>query len=152
MRRFRHRVLRPPRVIISVTLPLPLELPAAHVMAGPAVRMPVVPRTARARRVRRERTWILDAEIELPEPDPERLLAESEGYLVDLLHGGELGVVAEVEMGDAGRVSALLVAGGWFGRRRFRVEADAIELLLPADRRIVVHESGVRPLDGNGPA
>lgn len=148
----RQRVLRPTRVIISVTLPLPLELPAAPVMAGPAVRMPVVTRAARARRVNRKRTWVLDIEIEVPELEPERLLGECEEYLVDLLHGSELGVVVEVETDDAGDVSGLLVEGGWFGRRRFRVEADAIEVLLPADRRLVVRESGVRPLDGNGSA
>jgi hypothetical protein len=152
LRPFRHRVFRPARVIISVTLPLPLGEPAAHLTAGRAVRMVVAPRRFGARRLRRAeeggRAWVLDVEIEMPEPDPEQLLAESEGYLVDSVGGRELGVVKEVQTHRrGGPVTALLVAGGWFGRRRFRVDADAVDALLPADRRIVVRESGVRPLD-----
>jgi hypothetical protein len=140
-------------VIISVTLPLPLELPAARTTAGSAVQMSVSPRSVSARRVRRERTWVLDVEIELPELDPERLLADSEGYLVDRVDGCKLGVVDEVETVEgSGQVVALVVTGDWLGRRRFRVDAGAIDALLPADRRIVVHESGVRPLGGSGSA
>jgi hypothetical protein len=151
LRRLPNRVLRPPRVIIRVTLPLPFELPAEPVSSGPAVRMPVAPAAAVARRDRAKGAWVLDVELDLPRLDPEHLLAESEGYLVDRLDGGELGVVNGLETDEGtGRVSALLVAGGWFGRRRFRVDADAIDLLLPADRRVVVRETGVRRLDGDG--
>jgi hypothetical protein len=153
LRRLPNRVLRSSRVIIRVTLPLAFELPAEPVSAGPTVRMPVAPAAAVARRERAKGAWVVDVELEVPRLDPEHLLAESEGYLVDRLDGGELGVVDGLETDEGtGRVSALLVAGGWFGRRRFRVEADAIDLLLPVDRRMVVRDPCVKQLDGDASA
>jgi hypothetical protein len=76
--------------------------------------------------------------------DPERVLAECEDFLVEGSDGRQIGVVDRVERsGPAGGASALLVAAGWFGRHRFRVEAQAIEALLPAERRVIVDESRV---------
>jgi hypothetical protein len=46
-------------------------------------------------------------------------------------------VVEAIETVPDGAVSALVVAGGWFGRRRLRVPVEAIETILPAERRIV---------------
>jgi hypothetical protein len=85
---------------------------------------------------------VLELEFELPTDDPEQLLAECEDFLVDGSNGERIGVVDRVEReGEAGRVSGLLAAGGWFGRRHLRVERKAIEQIIPAERRIIVREA-----------
>jgi hypothetical protein len=85
--------------------------------------------------------------VVVPAIDPERVLAECEYFLVDGSDGRRIGVVDHVERsGPAGAASALLVAAGWFGRHQFRVEAQAIEALLPAERRVIVDESRVHPV------
>lgn len=112
----------------------------------------------RALRLRRElpssasgRTWLLELEVEVPEIDPERLLTECEGFLVDGSGGGEIGVVDRVEISrSTGVASALLVSAGWFGRRRLRVDADAIEALIPAERRVIVDETRVTSVGNHG--
>jgi hypothetical protein len=139
--------LRPKRVIVTVTLPLLLETPAP----GPTVVMAVPPRTIRIRRRRpapdRGRAWVVDVEVDLPEQDPEQLLAGCEGYLVDTTEGQGLGVVDEVELrGPQGSASALIVVRDWLGRHRLRVECDAVEVLLPAEQRVIVDASAVAPL------
>jgi hypothetical protein len=40
----------------------------------------------------------------------------------------------------------LVVSAGWFGRRRLRGEAQAVEALVPEERRVIVDESRVHPL------
>jgi len=99
---------------------------------------------AKARKLRVCRDGLSGVELEVDGRvvDLERLLAECEGYLVDGPEGEEIGVVEDVELdGPGGTVSALIVAGGWFGRRRVLVEATAIEALVPAERRIVVRRA-----------
>jgi hypothetical protein len=128
-------------MIVSLTLPLPrAELVASN--ADPELR---VTASARALRVRRRlpsagtREWLLDLEVELPDIDPEDLLARCDGFLVDGRDGSEIGIVEEVETsGPASRVSALIVSSGWFGRRRYRLDADDVAAVIPAERRIVI--------------
>jgi hypothetical protein len=110
--------------------------------------MPVKPLSPRVRQPlpsRGERpAWLLEVDLAAAAVDPERLLAECAGFLVDDTAGRALGVVEGVEMDGRGIVSALVVASGWFGRRTLRVPVDAIDSLLPRERRVVVRESGVR--------
>ena len=97
------------------------------------------------------RVWLLEVEVEVPAIDPELLLAQCEDFLVDGSDGRQIGVVDRVERsGIAGVASALLVAVGWFGRRRLRVDAHAIEALVPEERRLIVDESRVYPVDRDG--
>jgi hypothetical protein len=125
-------------VIVSLSLPLPREPSDARAGDGPSLRMAVEPRTLRIRPSPAERGWQLDLEVDVPIPDPEQLLANSEDFHVDRTDGRELGVVERVEIRADGVVSALLVSQGWLGRRRLRIETEAIEAILPAQRRIVV--------------
>lgn len=80
----------------------------------------------------------------MPAFDPERLLLECEGFLVDTSDGREIGVVDAVETaGEPPVATTLLIAAGWFGRRQLRVSAMAVEALLPDERRVIVDESSV---------
>jgi hypothetical protein len=125
---------------------------------GPSVRRSAQPRRLRLRRSlpssAGERQWFLELEVELPQLDPEWLLSECEEFLVDGRDGRQIGVVERVESSRAtGRAEALLVSGGWLGRRRVRVDADAVEELIPDERRLIVDESRVQPVGGErGPA
>jgi sporulation protein YlmC with PRC-barrel domain len=127
-------------MILHDTLPLVLAQPHPDATAKPALRARAVAGSVRLRReASTTRTWLLELELVLPEIDPEQILLESHGFLVDGTDGTEIGVVDDVETdGPEGVVSALTVACGWLGRRRVRVDADAIEALVPAERRIVV--------------
>jgi hypothetical protein len=114
----------------------------------PSVRVSARPRLLRLRRELAsqsgERVWLLELEVEIPAIDPERLLAACEDFLVEGEDGRRLGVVERVEKSVAtGEASALLVSGGWFGRRRLRIEASAVHALVPAERRVIVDESRV---------
>jgi hypothetical protein len=112
----------------------------------------------RALRLRRElpssasgRAWLLEVEVEVPAIDPERVLAECEDFVVDGRDGRQIGVIDRVERSEAaGGALALLVSAGWFGRRRLRVDAQAIEVLMPEERRMIVDESRVHPVGGHG--
>jgi hypothetical protein len=131
--------------------------PLATIEPDPPARTPALVVSGRARSVhiRRElpwsgggRTWMLEVEIEVPDTDPERLLAESEGFLVEGKDGEPIGVVEVVERdGPFGAVSALVVSAGWFGRKRLRVDADSIDALAPLERRIIVAPGASEPLD-----
>jgi hypothetical protein len=143
--------LQPKRVIVTVTVTLPLPLSLEPPAPGPTVLLAVPPRTIRIRRRRRAsdrgRAWVVDVEVDLPEQDPEQLLAGCEGYLVDTTEGQALGVVDEVELrGPEGSASALIVVHDWLGRHRLRVDCDAVEVLLPTEQRVIVDASGVAPL------
>lgn len=124
-------------MIVSLRLPLPLEPSNSRSGDGPSLRMTATPQTLRVRPAA-ERTWHLDLEIDVAVPDPEQLLADSEDFQVEGTDGRELGVVERAEIGADGVVSALLVSQGWLGRRRVRIETEAIEAILPAQRLIVV--------------
>ena len=124
-----------------MTLPLPLAEPGEEPRDGPRLRIDPVRRTVRIRRrlpAEDARPWLLEVDIEVPIPDPEAVLAASVGFLVDTAEGRELGVVDEVETSPDGAVSALVVAGGWFGRHRSHIPVVDIEAIVPADRHIVV--------------
>jgi hypothetical protein len=142
-------------MVLHETLPLALAQPAAPSSEGPTVRLTARPRALRLRRELPSsasgRTWLLELEVEVPEIDPERLLSECEGFLVDGSGGGEIGVVDRVERSrSTGVALALLVSAGWFGRRRLRVDADAIEALIPAERRVIVDETRVTSVGHHG--
>jgi hypothetical protein len=124
-------------VIISLSLPLPLERPGARGDDGPSLGLTASPCTLRIRQSA-ARTWLLDLEIDVPVPDLEQLLVDSEDFHVEGTDGREVGVVERVEIGADGVVSALLVSQGWLGRDRVRIETEAIEAILPTQRQIVV--------------
>jgi hypothetical protein len=137
-------------VILHPTFPLALGHPGTPSHEGPSVRLWARPRMLRIQRDSSAsaggRAWRLAIEVELPVVDPERLLLECEGYLVDGRDGRQIGVVDRVEASE-GIASTLIVSAGWFGRRRLRVDARAVEALVPGQRRVIVDESGVVPLD-----
>jgi hypothetical protein len=144
-------------MLIHETLPLAVVLPTAPASAWPAVRLSARPRVLRLRRELPQaasgRRWLLEVEIEVPAIDPERLLAQCEDFLVDGTDGRQIGVVDRVERSSAeGFASALLVSAGWLGRRLLRVDAHAIEALLPEERRLIVDPSGAHPVDRDGRA
>jgi hypothetical protein len=142
-------------MVLYETLPLALAQPAASSHEGPIVRLSGRPRALRLRRELPSsasgRAWLLEVEVEVPAIDPERVLAECEDFLVDGRDGRQIGVVDRVERsGAAGAASALLVSAGWFGRRRLRVDAQAVEALVPEERRVIVDESRVHPVGRDG--
>ena len=92
------------------------------------------------------RSWWLDVAILVPLVDPEQVLRECEGFLVDSTDGRPIGVVDYVETDEGtGDVSGLEVAGGWFGRQRLHVSVDDIDLVVPATERIIVRVSSEAP-------
>ena len=141
-------------MVLHETLQLALARPTASSSEGPVVRL-----SGRLRdlRLRRElplsasgRAWLLEVEVEVPAIAPERVLAECEDFLVDGTDGRQIGVVDRVERSAAGGASALVVSAGWFGRRRLRVDAQAVEALVPEERRVIVDESRVHPVGRDG--
>jgi hypothetical protein len=97
------------------------------------------------------RAWLLEVEVEVPAIDPELLLAQCEDFLVDGTDGRQIGVVERVERSGAeGLASALLVSAGWFGRRRLLVDVEAVEALVPDERRVIVDPSRLRPIGRDG--
>jgi hypothetical protein len=74
----------------------------------------------------------------------EAYLRSAHGFLVDTTHGRELGVVDDVVTEQqTGRVVAIQVCGGWFGRRRRTIQVGDVEGVFPSARRLVVAESAV---------
>ena len=90
------------------------------------------------------RAWFVDVELRAPGVDPEELLAACDGFLVDDASGRRIGVVERVETDAGGVATALIVAVGWFGRRSLRVTVDAVDSLLPRERRVVLRASHAR--------
>jgi hypothetical protein len=141
-----------PTMLLHETLPLALAGPTGPGGESPRVRLSARPRVVRLRRVlpsaTSEREWMLEVEVEVPVIDPERLLTECEEFLVDGRDGLEIGVVDRVELsGPEGPASALLIATGLWGRRRFRLDAQAVEAILPGERRVIIDESRMEPID-----
>jgi hypothetical protein len=138
-------------MVLYETLPLALAEATAHGSERPIVRLSTRPRVLRLRRElpspASDRAWLLEVEVEVPAIDPERVLAECEDFLVNGRDGSQIGVVDRVERaGGAGGVAALLISAGWFGRRRLRVEAEAIVALVPAERLVIVDEARVHEI------
>ena len=130
-----------PEVVFTVVLPLPLPKPDEQPGDAPLLRIDAAHRKLRIRRhlsAKDSRPWLLEIEVGVTVPDPEAVLASSAGFLVDSADGADIGVVDEVETAPDGTVTALVVAGGWFGRRRARIPVEAIDAITPAARRIVV--------------
>lgn len=65
--------------------------------------------------------------------DPDDLLAGADEYLIDDEHG-PIGVVDEIRPGEG----TIVVACGWFGRRRLTVRFDDVDEILPAEQRLVL--------------
>lgn len=130
-------------VLLVETVLLPLADSTADADRGPSLRAEPLQHELRIRRQfspsASGRTWWLDIAVFVPLLDPERVLRECEGFLVESTDSRPVGIVEAVETDEqTGFVSALRVVAGWFGRRRFRVAAEAIELIAPADERLVV--------------
>ena len=68
--------------------------------------------------------------------DPEALLLQSHGFLVDAIPDEPIGVVDDVLVDEQGRAQALVVRSGWFGRRRFTVSVDDVAEISPGSRRL----------------
>lgn len=145
-----------PTMVLFEAFPLTAsQAPAADGARAPLVRLSARPRVVRLRREltpgASDRAWLLEVEVEVPAIDPERVLAECEAFLVDGRDGREIGVVDRVERaGTTGRASALLISAGWFGRRRLRVDAQAVEALVPEERRVIVDEARVHEIERDG--
>ena len=140
------------------TLPLALEQPGAHAGDGPSIRLSGRLRTLRFRRdvpgSSGGRTWLLELEVEVPEIDPERLLAECEDFLVEDSDGRQIGVVTRVERSGSGAISALLISvpAGWLRRRYVRIEERAITALVPQQRLVIVDETQLTPVGNDSQA
>jgi sporulation protein YlmC with PRC-barrel domain len=140
--------------VLHLTLFEPLPLPDEDRGGDPIVRVEATRHVVRLRRHIPDspggRRWVLELEIVVRVPDPEQTLADCAGFHVDEVDGREVGVVEDVEAAGPQRlVSALVVGSNWFGRRRVLVEADQIEVVIPAQRRLIVREppSGFTGLD-----
>jgi hypothetical protein len=136
---------------INLTLlesfPIHDEASTSAAPAGPIIRVAACEQTVRLRRdIHADvggRRWLLELEVAVQVPDPEQTLVGCHGFLVDTLDGEALGVVDDVELeaaAEGARASALLVASGWFGRRRLRVQAEQVEMVAPDERRLVVRK------------
>jgi len=130
-------------VVLLKTLLLPLADSPHDPGRGSSIRAEPLYHELRFRRGLAEspstRTWWLDVAVFVRLEDPEHLLHECEGFLVDSTDNRPIGIVDAVETDEeTGYISALEVAAGWSWRRRFRIAAEAIELVIPADERIVV--------------
>ena len=145
-------------MILHETLPLALEQPGAPAGEAPSIRLSARPRMLRFRRhfprSTGGRTWLLELEVEVPEIDPERLLAECEGFLVDDSDGRQIGVVIRVERSGSDATSALLISvpAGWFRRRYVRIEERAIKALVPQQRLVIVDETQLIPIGNDSQA
>jgi PRC-barrel domain len=130
-------------IVLLETLLLPLADAPGDADRGPSIRAEPRYHELRFRRRLSEfpstRAWWLDVAVFVRLEDPEQLLQECKGFLVDSTDNRPVGVVDAVETDEeTGYASALEVAAGWFGRRRIRIPAEAIELVVPAYERIVV--------------
>ena len=80
---------------------------------------------------------------------PADILDGTVDYLVDT-PDGSVGIVDEWKRDEHGRPRALIVAQGWFGRRRIEVPLDAILEIDHEDRRIILAR-GAAPIEPTGP-
>ena len=73
--------------------------------------------------------------------DPEALLLQCHGFLVDAIPDDPVGVVEDVLVDEQGHPTALVVSAGWFGRRRLTVPVADIDEICSGDRRLRVRRS-----------
>jgi hypothetical protein len=143
-------------LVLLETVLLPLADSTSSAKQGPSLRVEPIHHEVRLRRQLSPspsgRTWWLDVAVFVPVFDPEKVLLECEDFLVDSTNNEPVGVVDSVETDErTGYVSALNVATGWSGRRRFRVAADEIELVVPAYERIVIRVPARGPREPERP-
>ena len=145
-------------MILHETLPLALEQPSASAGEGPTIRLSARPRMIRFRRhfprSTDGRTWLLELEVDVPEIDPEQLLTECEGFLVDDSYGRQIGVVIRVERSESDATSVLLISvpAGWIRRRYVRIEERAITALVPQQRLVIVDATQLTPVGNDSQA
>jgi hypothetical protein len=142
------------QLIVLATLPLP---PVTGSRALCAITSLPYPGPARLRRKRsspgRDQQWVLELEIGIDSLDPEGLLAEADGFLVDGRDGREVGVVeGVVRDAESGAAVTLMITAGLFGRRLLRADAQAVDVLIPAEQRLVVDPAGLEPAGHDEPA
>lgn len=116
--------------------------------AGPPPGAGQLVRETRAQRGDRERRWLPEVKLDLRDGalDPEYWLANCHGFLVDSESGRDMGVVEDVELEhSSGRALALVVASGWFGRRRQTVPVEHVQTIFPRERRLVVTDPAGAP-------
>ena len=82
-------------------------------------------------------------------PRPADILDGMVHYLVDT-PDGSVGIVDGWERDDHGRPQGIVVAQGWFGRRRYEVPLEALLEVDHEDRRIILAR-GAAPLEPKGP-
>jgi hypothetical protein len=82
-------------------------------------------------------------------PRPADALDGMVDYLVDT-PDGNVGIVDGWLRDERGQPQALIVAQGWFGRRRFEIPLDALIEIDHKDRRIILAR-GAAPLEPKGP-
>ena len=82
-------------------------------------------------------------------PRPADVLDGMVHYLVDTPDGA-VGVVDGWQRDARGRPQSLIVAQGWFGRRRFEVPLDALLEIDHEERRVVLRRDAA-PLEPKGP-
>ena len=85
----------------------------------------------------------------LAQPRPADVLDAMVYYLVDT-PDGSLGVLDGWDRDENGRLQALSVAQGWFGRRRFEIPIETL-LQIDHERRRIVLARGAAPLEPKGP-
>jgi nucleotide-binding universal stress UspA family protein len=85
----------------------------------------------------------------LAQPRPADVLDAMVDYLVDT-PDGSVGVLDGWDRDENGRPQALIVAQGWFGRRRFEIPLETL-LEIDQERRRIVLARGAAPLEPKGP-
>ena len=79
--------------------------------------------------------------IDVPLIDPAYWLDHCHGFLVDS-PGGSVGVVDDViTAGDSDRAEGLVIATGWFGRRRITIGVNDVREIDPRGRRLAISQS-----------
>src|SRR5687768_11166893 len=73
--------------------------------------------------------------------DPEALLLQSHGFLVDAVPDEPVGVVDDVLLDEHGHPHALVVSSGWFARRTLIVPVDDVDEIYPRSRRLRLRRS-----------
>jgi hypothetical protein len=90
----------------------------------------------------------LASDRDLMQLDPDALLLQSHGFLVDAIPDERVGVVDDVLVDEDGHARALVVASGWFGRRRLVVPVEDVAEICPRERRLRLRRAA-RPLDAD---
>ena len=90
-------------------------------------------------------------EFDVPRDLIERALRTSEAFLVDSESGSDAGVVERVIFDEAGHVTGIEVAVGWFGRKRWTFAVTDVVTVLPTLRRLVISDSSAARMRTSSP-